>query len=196
MNLVSVLLFAFCANLDNVVIGISYGIKKIKISIISNIIIASLTTVGTLIAMLIGKGFAFFVKSYLAKFLGGGLLISIGLYYLIKYLYIKYYKKEKMQFPNEKDIKYDKDFSGNIDTKEAIMLAMTLAINNLALGISIGSIGIPIIISCSIVFLFSFVTVYIGNFFGNTIASKMIGILAEPISGIIILSLGILQLLF
>ena len=52
---VSALLFSLSSNLDNIVVGLAFGIKKIHLDAVSNLTVAVITTTGTVIAMLFGK---------------------------------------------------------------------------------------------------------------------------------------------
>lgn len=45
--ILSALLFSLSSNLDNLVIGIAYGIKKIRIDTTANLIVALVTSTGT-----------------------------------------------------------------------------------------------------------------------------------------------------
>ena len=54
MCLISSILLAFSASLDSLIIGIAYGIKKIRITLSINIIIALIVTLGTFLSMLLG----------------------------------------------------------------------------------------------------------------------------------------------
>ena len=47
MHIFASILLAFSASLDSLIIGIAYGIKKIKIKFSINIIIALIVTLGT-----------------------------------------------------------------------------------------------------------------------------------------------------
>jgi len=47
---ISALTFSLSSNLDNMVIGIAYGINKVRIGIISNLIIAFITSTGTFLS--------------------------------------------------------------------------------------------------------------------------------------------------
>ena len=47
MHIIASILLAFSASLDSLIIGIAYGIKKIRIKFSINIIIALIVTLGT-----------------------------------------------------------------------------------------------------------------------------------------------------
>ena len=50
MHVLSALLFAVSANIDCLAIGLSYGIQSVKIDARSNLIIAVISTAGTLLS--------------------------------------------------------------------------------------------------------------------------------------------------
>lgn len=105
MHLLSALLFAVSANIDCLAIGLSYGIQSIKIDARSNLIIAIISTAGTLISMLAGEPLAALCSSETANRIGAVLLILIGLWILFQ-----------NRFAKQKDLKeYDRDASGRIE---------------------------------------------------------------------------------
>jgi putative Mn2+ efflux pump MntP len=58
-------LIALSCNLDNVGVGISYGTRKIRLPLATNLYIALLTSAGTYAAMVLGEQvFKFFPSSY------------------------------------------------------------------------------------------------------------------------------------
>ncbi|ORX22526.1 sporulation membrane protein YtaF, partial [Thermoanaerobacterium sp. PSU-2] len=54
MHVISSLLFSISANIDNFTVAIAYGIKKIRIGILSNLLIALVSGIGTFLSMFIG----------------------------------------------------------------------------------------------------------------------------------------------
>ena len=55
MHILSVILFALSANIDCLVIGLSYSLKKTIIDINSNLLIAFMSTIGTYFSMMLGS---------------------------------------------------------------------------------------------------------------------------------------------
>ena len=84
MHLLSALLFAVSANIDCLAIGLSYGIQSVKIDARSNLIIAVISTVGTLLSMLLGEPLAALCSADTANRIGAVLLILIGLWILLQ----------------------------------------------------------------------------------------------------------------
>ena len=72
-------LLSLSACLDNIVIGIAYGMKKTKIPFYSNLLIAVVTSLGTLVSMMFGKLIATIIPMYISKALGAVMIILIGI---------------------------------------------------------------------------------------------------------------------
>lgn len=78
MHFFSALLFALSANLDNIMIGIAYGIKKIRMRTAANFLIALFTTAGTLISMWAGKLLTAIIPAPAAGKPGAAVLVLLG----------------------------------------------------------------------------------------------------------------------
>lgn len=87
MHYISAMMFALSANMDNVAIGLAYGIKDVQIRFRSNLLIACLTSLGTLISMEAGATLTALLPEGLATNLGCGLLILMGLWFVVKSLH-------------------------------------------------------------------------------------------------------------
>jgi len=191
--MLSILLFAVSSNLDNLVIGVSYGIKRIRVSFVSNLIIALITFIGTLISMFLGKSITYFIPISFASALGSLIIIGIGIFGIINY--IRNRKKETEWFATDSE-KYDKNNDKKIEYNEAITLGFALTINNIGLGIGASISGLSILPTALGSFLFSILFLYLGNILGTSFLSNFIGKYAEPIAAIIIIALGIVELIF
>lgn len=124
LSIISALLFSISANIDNIVIGFAYGVNKIKIKIFSNLLIATITSLGTFISMYLGDFLIYFISPNIANILGSSIILLLGIFFIIKSF---------INFNNnmsEYALKSDKDNSHYIDTKESISVGLTLAINN------------------------------------------------------------------
>ena len=80
MHIFASILLAFSASLDSLIIGIAYGIKKIKIKFSINIIIALIVTLGTFLSMVLGAILSEFIPIYICNYIGATLLIIVGLF--------------------------------------------------------------------------------------------------------------------
>lgn len=200
--ILSAMLFALYSNLDNLVIGIAYGIKKINIKIFSNLIIAFITSTGTFLAMSIGFYITNFLPHNIANALGSLLIIFLGGYFI--------YKSESNLINNSKsndlalkDIddmieyakKTDLDNSGDINMRESLLISFGLALNNLGSGVAASVTGISISLTVIFNFILSIFTIIIGQYLGNSFLGKLLGRYAPLLSGFLLIILGILELI-
>lgn len=204
MHLLSTLLFAFSANIDNFTIGMAYGIKKIKIGWISNLLIAFITATGTFISMALGLAISKILTVSVANALGSVILILIGIW-IIKDFFLKNEKIQKQTVKTTGINKYsqilndpesaDNDHSGTIDIRESLVLALALTINNFGLGIGASITGLNIYVTVISTLFFSLISIELGSLAGRSYLSKFLGNLAPLVSGLIIVLLGIYELI-
>lgn len=203
MHIIPSILLAFSASLDSLIIGIAYGIKKIKIKLFINIIIASIVTLGTFLSMVLGAILINFLPIYICNYIGATLLIIVGLWMTFDYFKEQRNLNKKnndlIESLNYEEILYnnktaDADGSGNIELKEAISLALALSINNFALGIGASMSGISIPLTTIFTFIFSVLILIVGLKIGNSFLSKIFGKYSGLLSALIIIVMGIVQL--
>lgn len=198
-------LLSLSACLDNIVIGIAYGMKKTKIPFCSNLLIAVVTSLGTLVSMMFGKLIATIIPMYISKALGAVMIILIGIYFILDYVIKK--RNEKNPVPvNEAvcdDSSATQDLCGvqnlcclpkKINFKETIMLAFALTINNLGIGISASLAGVNIAATVALTFIISILTIVIGVSMGFNIIGRLFGKYASVVSGILMVVLGFVEL--
>ncbi|MGJ7046110.1 sporulation membrane protein YtaF [Thermoanaerobacterium thermosulfurigenes] len=197
MHVISSLLFSISANIDNFTVAIAYGIKKIRIGILSNILIALVSGIGTFLSMSIGLLINRFLPTNISNIVGSLILIMLGLWFILDY-----YKKRKtytFNFKNNYEILInskiaDTDNSKYIDMKESIILAFGLTINNLGLGIGASITGLNIYFTTLLTIIFSLLSILLGFMLGNTYLAKIFGNYAPLVSGILIVFLGIYEI--
>lgn len=200
MIFLSALLFSLSSNLDNIVIGIAYGVKNIKIGKTANLIIAAITSIGTFLSMSVGKYISRFLPNYVANLLGAIVIIILGLYFLIQSI-IKLTRNTKSKELSLKDItdmveyaeNSDLDKSGDINIKEALFVAFGLTFNNLGTGVAASITGVNIALTVTSTFLISIFTIIAGQTLGNHVLGKILGKYAPLISGILLIVLGIIE---
>ncbi len=198
----SALIFALSSNLDNIVVGIAYGIKKIKIGFLSNLIIGLTTSLGTLLSMYAGSYIAKLISPNIANKIGAFIIILLGLYFMIQSI-ISLIKDKKFKELALKDIddmidyalKTDKDESGHIEVKEAFIVAFGLTLNNLGNGIAASITGVDINLTVIFTFILSISTLLLGSLIGNNVLGKICGKYAPLISGVLLILLGALEML-
>ena len=198
--ILSALLFSLSSNLDNIVVGIAYGIKKIRIGVITNLIIAVITSSGTFLSMSVGAYIAKFLSHSIANDLGAIVIVTLGIYFLtlsiIKLL--NNTTSKELALKNINDMveyaeKSDLDSSGDISTKEGIFVAFGLTFNNLGTGIAASITGISIQYTVLFTFILSVLSIILGETLGKHILGKILGKYAPLFSGILLIILGIIE---
>lgn len=82
---VSLLLLAFAVSVDGFGVGVTYGIRQIRIPLRSVFVISICSGLVILLAMLIGSLIVEWIPAYLATAIGAIILIAIGIWALIQF---------------------------------------------------------------------------------------------------------------
>lgn len=185
MTLMIILCFALSSSIDNLGVGISYGIRGIRIGLLSNFIIALICFIFSETGILFGK--------WLSKVLPGVFTMLVGTFFLLVIgirIILLAVPRKKILSKNDKDNeaaptsimdllknpeKADVDKSGDISLVEAIVLGIALSANALTNGLGVGLLGLsPFAISIT-ASIGSFLTVWAGVAFGVKVADIRIG---------------------
>lgn len=190
MHLFSSVMFALSANIDTLIVGISYGIKKSRIPLLENIIISLITFAGTLCSICMGMQITLFIPASAARIFGSLILIALGLYYVIKFLLEVMRRQYRTEQRNaeEKEVK-------KITIKEAVIIACALSVNNMGMGIGASIAGMGMISTSVSTLLFCILFLYMGNKIGSISVSHAMHKYSGPVSGLILILLGIYELL-
>lgn len=177
--------FAISSSIDNFGVGISYGIRNIRIGFLSNLTIAGICFLLSEIGIYFGQLLSTILPGIFSVLVGALLLLAIGIRII---LLAAPRKKRTTATPSEmgastQSIKgilqnpevADFDKSGEIGLAEAFILGIALAANAVTNGLSAGLIGLsPHAISITAA-IGSFITVWAGVALGGKVASVRIG---------------------
>ncbi len=207
-----IILMSISCNLDNIGIGMAYGARKISIPFSSNLLIAVITTAGTLLSAAFGKSMHVFLKPRTANALGSAILICAGLWVAI-YDFMASSGSALRDSPGEAprarkpDSSFrkllsildnpclaDSDLSKHIDLKEGALLGLALTLNNVANGVGAGLIGLNIVWLALFVFIFSIATILLGIMAGDRYGNRLFGRFSGLAAGVILIGLGIFDL--
>ena len=203
--LLTTILLAISTSIDSLGIGITYGIKNTLISFKGKLVIFFVSFLITLISLYFGSIIRVILPWYISDYLGSFIFIIIGILIFISAL------KEDKKCVNEntkifgittKIIKYatssDLDNSNKIDSKEALFLSIALSIDSICVGIGTGVIDINNYVFPVLIGFFQIFFLSIGIF----LAKQLYKYLNIPnniwsiISGILLIFLGVLKMLF
>lgn len=210
-SIVPILLIAVSSNLDNIAVGASYGVRKINIPITSNFLIAVVTATGTFLSIFLGQSAYLFMSKRMDELLGGGIIIAAGLWVIFqeKWLHRVLEPRDPELIVKARPSRYglrhiaqildnpivaDWDFSGHIDAKEALALALGLTINNIPNGIGAGMLGLNVYAMTAVVFVVSIITIWIGIYLGK-LGVRWVGRSAGVLAGALLIFVGFYEIL-
>lgn len=211
MEYMLVLLFALAVSADGFMVGIAYGIKRIKVPFLSLILIALASSLAVTFSMICGKGLAAILSPTWTSRLGAALLVIIGLYFLLQSCREKIIQMEapadeaiftlNLEFLGiivqilKKPSAADMDCSGEINIKEAFFLGLALAVDALGAGIGAAMTGLNILFTALSVGMLKLILVNSGIYLGAALKSKYIKGISSLLPGIILITIGIIEIL-
>jgi putative sporulation protein YtaF len=206
-------LIALSCNLDNVGVGISYGTRRIRLPLITNLYIALLTAFGTWVAMVAGQQVFRFFSPESGALLGGGILVAMGVWVMVQ-------EAKKARQPDEaaeiadpaggeeeswwqhllailgEPVQADYDKSGHIDLKEGTILGLALLLNNLPNGVAAAMIKLPVLVTVLAVGILSVLTFWVGIAIGRFMGGRSRSAWTWVASGLILIGIGLAEMAF
>ena len=178
----SSLLLAISSSMDSLGIGITYGLKRIKLKKWDKAILFCISIFVTLISILIGNILKNIFSESFFKILGISILIIMGLVILAK--------------NNYNECTFDLDNSNDIDYKEAMLLGFALSLDSFCIGVGALALGINMILFALIVANLQYFFLTIGNLLGIQLSNfkNIPQSIWTKISGIILILIGFLKL--
>lgn len=79
---------------------------------------------------------------------------------------------------------------------ETLVLSLTLSVNNIGIGLSASMAGLLLLPAAVMTFICSALFLFSGNRLGRSSFLRLIGYAADPLSGLLLIGLGIIQMLF
>jgi putative sporulation protein YtaF len=174
---VALMMLAFALSLDSCSVGMTYGLRKVRISLKSIIVISICSAAVMFVSMGIGQFVQTIFSAEVAKRIGGLVLIGIGAWVLYQF-FAEDKKEEKLDEKTlwnleiqslgiviqilRKPIVADFDNSGTISGIEAVMLGLALSLDSFGAGIGASLLGYPPLIMAALVAIMSFVFLSLG----------------------------------
>ncbi|AOY75031.1 sporulation membrane protein YtaF [Clostridium formicaceticum] len=207
------LLIAVAISMDSLSVGVAYGIKNIKVPLRSLIILDFISVTLLSFGFFAGNLLTKLVPTVVTEFIGASILVAIGLWFIAQsWLNYKYPKEKVPQLTSIAVIsinslgiainilrdpsKADLDISGIIDTKEAVLLGIALAIDSLAIGIAVSLSSVFIILfTLLLVAVMNLVFLLSGMFIGRNYIASHLKEKTAFIPGLILLLLGLTRLI-
>lgn len=176
-------LLALSASIDALSLGITYGIKKTKMSKVGNLIIFFTLLLSTSISVLIGHYISIIFSPQVSIWIGSLLLVLLGIYTI--------YKAQHSISTN-----FDTDNSNYIDEREAFILGLAVAVDASCVSLSSGMIGIGSLVLPILMAIFHTFFVNCGNLIATTIINKfkISNKLLSIVAGLILIFIGLARI--
>ncbi|MDI3298303.1 MAG: sporulation membrane protein YtaF [Bacillota bacterium] len=196
------LLFALATNADNLVAGVAYAARGIRIGWTANAVISLMGGLTMAGGMLLGSLLGGRLSAGLADRLGGALLTLIGLASLVQSAARRLPEEGTelrlarlglviriLRYPEEAD----RDLSGRIEGGEVLLLGAALSANNVAAGAGAGLMGLPVVPAAAATALTSALALLAGRPLLRL--GRRWSLAAEWSGGLLLLALGLINLL-
>ena len=210
------IILATSVSIDSLGIGITYGIRKTKISSVAKVILFCISLVVTSLSILIGNVISQIFPVAITKFIGVFLLVGMGIWIIYQAATTKeeVLPKQNKALPKtyhiflkslgitiqiiRNPISSDLDQSKMIDAKEACYLGLALSIDSICVGIGSSIMGISSFLFPILVATFQLIFLS----FGIGIGKRVISSFPIPdnvwsiVSGLLLIGIGISRLFF
>lgn len=187
MQIIPSLLFGISASLDALLIGISYGIRGIRVRLWQNLLVSGITLAGTCLSVGFGGWLAPRLPHMASRYAGSMVLMLLGIWYVVKWTVKMLAHTREMTQAAAAGLVLHLSFP------EVLGLGVSLSLNNIGIGLSASIAGLALIpaaiatLACSLLFLFA------GNRLGRSRLLQFLGAAADPVSGILLILLALLQ---
>lgn len=182
MALVSSLIFACSVNIDAFLVGMSYGIRKIRITAPQNLLISLISFAGTFLSLFLGRQLFFFLPPPLTKHVGSVILSGLGIFYIIK------------SFRNRNSDLHTESLTVTLPLREILLLGSALSLNNIGIGIGASFSGVLLAPTAAMTFLTAVLFLFAGNHLGSAPLLRFSNRYADLVSGVMLIALAIYSL--
>ncbi len=184
-SILSSIVLSLSTNLDNLAVGMSYGLRNWIVPAPTNIAIAILSGFSTLISIYLGDQISHYLPPRLTGYLGSLILIIIGIFSVGNTL---------MSDSNESEELNAKPSINRLNLKEGILLGFALTITNFGTGVGAGIAQFDVILTSFFTFCSSLLTIGGGYWMGKQFTQKPLGINLGLVAGLLLILLGGLNL--
>lgn len=178
MSIISSFIFALSVNIDSFILGMSYGIRKVHITFLQNLLISLISFAGTFLSLSLGSRILTLLPASLAGYIGSGILLLLGIFYIVKPL-----------LRPSADL-HAESLRMTLPYREIFLIGTALSLNNIGIGIGASMSGILLLPTVIITFLISVLLLPAGNHLGSTSLLRLSSRYADLLSGLMLLLLA------
>ena len=197
------MLFLCAISLDNLFVGMSYGMEKIKMPFFSIFTMNIISVSVLFVSFLIGHFFSSILNE-ISKMIGFLCLFLLGCFKLFDCLLKHYFKKRENNLIEFRFFHFlisiymdpksaDEDFSKTLSVKESISLAFILSLDGVGAGVGGGILYSKYGMLCFFAFFFGVFFIYLGKIMGSFL-SKRVCFDLNWVSGVVFILLAFLKI--
>lgn len=212
--MIMLVFLAIALSIDSLGIGLSYGIRRIKISALAMTIISAVTIIICALAVFLGSLLPIIFNRELAVILGAIMLVFIGVLIIYNSLVEKGEGEEKKKSTNnEKRTVFslvikamgitiniikepessDMNKSNVIEAREAFYLAVALCLDSVGAAIGSGAIGTNPYLFAALICIFQNVFLVMGSFWGRKLKIKGRKKHIGALSGVVLIVIAVIN---
>ena len=207
MELIVMVMFALAVSADGFMVGLSYGLNKIRIPLTSLLVIALSSCIAVTTSMLVGQGLLIYLQPRGAANIGALVIIAVGIYFLLTAFREKINRLEieeqepfltfSIRFLGiivqilKEPSKADFDASGEISTREAFFLG--LALDALRAGLGVAMTGFNILYTAITVGVVKFMVVNLGIILGHRVSNRRLQSITPWVPGLVLICIGMME---
>ena len=192
MQWLTILLIGIAANIDNLGISVSYGLKSIKVPFLYNVIISIISMICAFFSIAVGSFLSNYLSQSIANFAGGSLIIGLGVWFIITSPLFT--KNDVTRTEITRPVLSNLDKTKTITLKESFFLGFVLSLNCLTIGFGAGITGVPSLFTSISIGVFSLISISIGVMLGNKIGNTIFGNYSNSIAGLLLIVIGIYEI--
>lgn len=201
LELAVLLIFGLALSLDGFGAGLAYGLRRIRVPVSSLVIISGVSAAAVSLSLVCGHLAAGILNPRLAQFVGGWLLIGLGVWILTQALRTATRRMLRIRIPPLglviqvlfEPLQADLDASGCISAREAVLLGSALAMDAFGGGFAIALSGLNTTFLPVYVFAGLFMMVSLGLLLGRRAVSS-VGHRVNLLPGCLLIAIGMLRI--
>ncbi len=195
MQLVPSLLFGVSASLDALLVGVSYGVRGVRIRLPQNLFISLVTLLGTCLSIYFGHTLTPLLPPLISSCAGSLILMLLGIYYIFKWVWevLRHPDPDRLYRQKIPALTLAEQKPARLSAGEVLFLSLSLSVNNLGIGLSASMAGLALLPAAAATCLCSILFLLLGSSLGRSRLLRLIGDLADPISGLLLIGLSLIQ---
>lgn len=208
---------AFALSMDSVGVGITYGMRRIRLPLLPTMVIAGCSAMAFFLSMKVGGWLTSGASLRVTTWIGAGILILLGSWAVLRNYRHKTQPQEKetvinpdkkSRFMYRLELKHlgliieilrspalaDIDKSGSISAVEAFFLGVALSVDSLGAGLAAVMMGLSPVYCSLIIGMMSALFIRVGMWFGFRYAEHKWSKVFTYLPGVLLISIGLFRL--